>query len=109
MRRRWWMPAGTGARNRFGGPRRTLHGCRRNRDAGSDHLDNAARAFLAPALVDVGRERAAGLTPLVAPAPHLPGYQRSSANARLLLDAQRRHCLAGLFRAGLCMASPAAE
>jgi len=61
-------------------------------DAGSDHLDDAVRAFLALALVDVGREREAVSLALVALAPHLPRYQRSLANyARLLLDAEPGH------------------
>ena len=56
-------------------------------DAGSDHLDDAVRAFLALALVDVGREREAVSLALAALAPHLPRYQRSLANyARLLVD-----------------------
>ena len=55
------------------------------RDAGSDHLDDAVRAFLALALVDVGREREAAS--IAALAPHLPRYQRSMANyARMLMD-----------------------
>jgi len=58
-------------------------------DAGSDHLDDAVRAFLALALVDVGREREAASYALVALAPHLPRYQRSLANyARLLVEAK---------------------
>ena len=56
-------------------------------DAGSDHLDDAVRAFLALALVDTGREREAVATALTALAPHLPRYQRSLANyARLLVN-----------------------
>lgn len=54
--------------------------------AGSDHLDDAVRAFLALALTDVGREREAVSLSLTALAPHLPRYQRSLANyARLLV------------------------
>jgi hypothetical protein len=49
-------------------------------DAPSDHLDDAVRAFLALALVDVGREREALCHALTALAPHLPRYQRSLAN-----------------------------
>lgn len=57
-------------------------------DAGSDHLDDAVRAFLSLALVDVGREREAVSVALAALAPHLSRYQRSLANyARLLLVA----------------------
>jgi tetratricopeptide (TPR) repeat protein len=47
---------------------------------GSDNLDDAVRAFLALALVDVGREREAASLALTALAPHLPRYQRSLAN-----------------------------
>ena len=58
-------------------------------DAGHDHLDDAVRAFLALALVDVGREREAASLALTALAPHLARYQRSLANyAGLLLDAE---------------------
>ena len=57
--------------------------------AGSDHLDDAVCAFLALALVDVGREREAASLALAALAPHLPRYQRSLANyARLLVEAE---------------------
>jgi hypothetical protein len=49
-------------------------------DAPADHLDDAVRAFLALALVDVGREREAVSHALTALAPHLPRYQRSLAN-----------------------------
>ena len=60
-------------------------------DAGSDHLDDAVRAFLALALVDVGREREAAALALAALAPHLPRYQRSLANYdRLLSDGEPR-------------------
>ncbi len=56
-------------------------------DAGSDHLDDAVRAFLALALVDTGREREAVSLALTALAPHLPRYQRSLANyARQVSD-----------------------
>jgi hypothetical protein len=55
-------------------------------EAGTDQLDDAVRAFLALALVDVGREREAVSYALAALAPHLPRYQRSVANyARLLV------------------------
>jgi hypothetical protein len=47
------------------------------RDAGSDELDDAVRAFLALALVDLGRPREAAAIALAALAPHLPRYQRS--------------------------------
>jgi len=53
----------------------------------SDGLDDAVRAFLALALVDSGREREAVSHALTALAPHLPRYQRSTANyARALVE-----------------------
>ncbi|GII54981.1 hypothetical protein Pth03_33700 [Planotetraspora thailandica] len=56
-------------------------------EAGSDHLDDAVRAFLALALADTGHEREAVSLALGALAPHLPRYQRSLANyARLLVE-----------------------
>ena len=56
-------------------------------DAEPDELDDAVRAFLALALVDVGREREAVSHALTALAPHLPRYQRSLANyARVLVQ-----------------------
>ncbi len=49
-------------------------------------LGDAVRAFLALALVDVGRPREAAALALEALAPHLPRYQRSlGAYARALL------------------------
>ncbi|MFG1608988.1 tetratricopeptide repeat protein [Actinoplanes sp. NPDC049265] len=52
----------------------------------SDHLDDAAKAVLALALTDVGREREAVSLAVGALAAHLPRYQRSMADyARLLL------------------------
>jgi tetratricopeptide repeat protein len=56
-------------------------------DAGSDDLDDAVRAFLALALVSVGRPTEAVSLVLAALAPHLPRYQRSVANyGRLLVE-----------------------
>jgi tetratricopeptide (TPR) repeat protein len=56
-------------------------------EEGSDDLDDAVRAFLALALVDVGRERDAVSHALTALARHLPRYQRSVANyAELISD-----------------------
>jgi hypothetical protein len=46
-------------------------------EATSDELDGAVRAFLALALVDVGREREAVATALMALSGFLPRYQRS--------------------------------
>ena len=55
--------------------------------AGSDALDDAAKAVLALALTDVGREREAVSVAVGALAAHLPRYQRSMANyARLLVE-----------------------
>jgi tetratricopeptide (TPR) repeat protein len=52
----------------------------------SDHLDDAAKAVLALALTDVGREREAVSIAVGALAAHLPRYQRSMVNyARLLV------------------------
>lgn len=48
-------------------------------DAGSDALDGAVRAFLALALVDVGREREAVAVALTALSEYLPRYNRSVA------------------------------
>ena len=48
-------------------------------EAGSDELDGAVQAFLALALVDVGREREAVATSLTALAAYLPRYNRSLA------------------------------
>lgn len=57
------------------------------RNAGSDHLDDAVSAFLALALVDTGREREAVSLALTALSRHLPRYQRSLANyARQISD-----------------------
>lgn len=56
-------------------------------DAGSDELDDAALAFLALALADIGHEREGLSAALAALAPHLPRYQRSVATyARLLVE-----------------------
>jgi hypothetical protein len=48
-------------------------------DAASDDLDGAVRAFLALALVDVGREREAVAISLAALSNYLPRYNRSLA------------------------------
>ncbi|MHB8451954.1 MAG: tetratricopeptide repeat protein [Mycobacteriales bacterium] len=58
-------------------------------DAASRQLDAAVRAFLALALVDLGREREAVSIALAALASHLPRYQRALANyASELLDSE---------------------
>jgi len=48
-------------------------------NAPSDELDGAVRAFLALALVDLGREREAVAHGLVALSKYLPRYNRSLA------------------------------
>jgi tetratricopeptide (TPR) repeat protein len=53
--------------------------------AGSDELDGAVRAFLALALVDLGREREAVALSLTALSKYLPRYNRSLANYALEL------------------------
>ncbi len=59
----------------------------REREMGSDELDDAISATLALALVSVGREREAVSVALTALAPHLVRYQRSMGNyARLLVE-----------------------
>jgi thioredoxin-like negative regulator of GroEL len=59
-------------------------------EAGSDHLDDAVRAFLALALVDLRQEREAVSLLLAALARHLSRYQRSVANyATLLVEADQ--------------------
>lgn len=50
------------------------------REKGSDRLDDAVTAFLALALMDVGREREAASLALGALSKHLPRYNRSLAN-----------------------------
>ncbi|HLH59689.1 MAG TPA: tetratricopeptide repeat protein [Streptosporangiaceae bacterium] len=56
-------------------------------DAASDDLNDAVVAFLALALVDLGREREAASAALAALAPHLRRYQLPVSNyARLLVE-----------------------
>jgi hypothetical protein len=50
------------------------------RDSGSDELDDAVDAFLALALVDVGREREAVSLALTALSRHMTRYRRSLSN-----------------------------
>ena len=90
-RRRAVIQMASSLRN-LGQPRESVALLTSELDAGSDHLDDAVRAFLALALVDVGREREAVSLALGALAPHLPRYQRSLGNyARLLLDPEPGH------------------
>jgi tetratricopeptide (TPR) repeat protein len=56
-------------------------------DAPSDELDGAVHAFLALALVDLGREREAVATSLAALAAYLPRYNRSLARYAAQLGA----------------------
>lgn len=58
------------------------------REARTDELDAAVRAFLALALIDVGREREAAGIALEALASHLPRYQRSVSNYAAAVLAQ---------------------
>ena len=55
----------------------------------SDELDGAVRAFLALALVDVGREREAVAESLAALAQYLPRYNRSLARYASALTARK--------------------
>lgn len=57
-------------------------------DAPSDELDGAVRAFLALALVDVGREREAVALCLTALCAYLPRYNRSLARYAADLGAE---------------------
>ncbi|HTP40749.1 MAG TPA: tetratricopeptide repeat protein [Steroidobacteraceae bacterium] len=54
----------------------------------SDELDGAVRAFLALALLDLGREREAVALSLMALSKYLPRYNRSLANYALELAAK---------------------
>jgi tetratricopeptide (TPR) repeat protein len=86
-RRRAVIQLASSLRN-LGRPEESVALLRAELNAGSDHLDDAVRAFLALALVDIGREREAVSLALTALAPHLPRYQRSLTNyAQSLLDA----------------------
>jgi hypothetical protein len=64
----------------LGQPQTSIELLTAERENGSDHLDDALTAFLALALIDVGREREAASLALGALAPHLPRYNRSLAN-----------------------------
>ncbi len=85
-RRRAVIQMASSLRN-LGQPRESVALLTAEREASSDNLDDAVNAFLALALVDVGREREAVSLALTALAPHLPRYQRSLANyAQLISD-----------------------
>jgi hypothetical protein len=71
----------------LGRPQESVELLSAERERTSDELDDAVTAFLALALVEVGREREAAALALEALAPHLPRYQRSLANyARSIAD-----------------------
>jgi tetratricopeptide (TPR) repeat protein len=55
-------------------------------DAPTDELDGAVRAFLALALVDLGREREAVAVSLIALSQYLPRYNRSLARYAVQID-----------------------
>ena len=78
-RRRAVIQLSSSLRN-VGAPEESVALLRAERAAGSDELDAAVTAFLALALIDLGREREAAALALSALAPHLPRYQRSLAS-----------------------------
>jgi len=85
-RRRAVIQMASSLRN-LGKPEESVALLTAERERSSDKLDDAVSAFLALALVDVGREREAVSLALTALAPYLPRYQRSLANyARLLIE-----------------------
>jgi hypothetical protein len=85
-RRRAVIQLSSSLRN-LGNPQESVELLVAERERASDDLDDAVTAFLALALVDVGREREAAALGLEALAPHLPRYQRSLANyAREIAD-----------------------
>lgn len=79
LRRQAVIQLASSLRN-LGQPQESVELLTAERGRGSDELDDAVSAFLALALVDVGREREAVSVALEALAPHLPRYQRSLAN-----------------------------
>jgi tetratricopeptide (TPR) repeat protein len=85
-RRRAVIQLASSLRN-LGHPEQSVDLLTEEREAGSDHLDDAISATLALALADTGREREAVSVAVAALAPHLPRYQRSMANyARMLIE-----------------------
>ncbi|OZM73812.1 hypothetical protein CFN78_09655 [Amycolatopsis antarctica] len=85
-RRRAAIQLASSLRN-LGRPEESVALLTAERDAGSDHLDDALRAVLALALTDLGREREAVSIAITALAAHLPRYRRSMAEyARLLVE-----------------------
>ncbi|GAA4899786.1 tetratricopeptide repeat protein [Stackebrandtia albiflava] len=57
-------------------------------DRRSDEYDDAVRAFLSLALIDLGRGREAVATALTALRPHLPAYGRALGEYIALLDGE---------------------
>lgn len=85
-RRRATIQMASSLRN-LGQSERSVQLLTAERAQGSDELDDAVSAFLALALTDIGRAREGVAIAVEALAPHLPRYQRSSANyARALLE-----------------------
>jgi tetratricopeptide (TPR) repeat protein len=86
LRRQAVIQLASSLRN-LGQPQESVELLTAERERDSDDLDDAVSAFLALALVDVGRGREAVSVALEALAPHLPRYQRSLANyARLIAE-----------------------
>lgn len=77
-RRRATIQTASSLRN-LGDPAQAVALLNAELQAGSDELDGAVRAFLALALVDLGREREAVALSLNALARYLPRYNRSLA------------------------------
>jgi tetratricopeptide (TPR) repeat protein len=77
-RRRASIQLASSLRN-LGNPQRAADLLTAELQAPSDELDDAVRAFLALALVDLGREREAVAISLAALSRHLPRYNRSLA------------------------------
>jgi tetratricopeptide (TPR) repeat protein len=88
-RRRAVIQLASSLRN-LGDPRESARLLETELDRPSDHLDDAVRAFLALALLDLGRPRDAASLALGALAPHLHRYNRSLANDALVISDDAR-------------------
>ena len=87
-RRRAVIQMASSLRN-LGDPAEAVRLLTRELEQPSDELDGAVRAFLALALVDVGREREAVAASLTALSKYLPRYNRSLARyAKALADSK---------------------
>jgi hypothetical protein len=64
----------------LGDPLQSVEILRKELHFPSDELDDAVKAFLSLALIDVGREREAAAIALTVVAPHLVRYQKSLRN-----------------------------